>query len=63
MTKGKSTKSGQSTDDLYYTNCIHYDKLAFLVPVIGASKSGDTLKRINFQEDESEKKVEGTPVA
>ena len=37
--------------------------LAFLVSVIGASKSRQTLKRINFQEDENEKEVGGTPVA
>ena len=35
----KSTKSGKSTDELYLRNWIHYDKLAFLVPVIRASKS------------------------
>ena len=50
--KEKSTKTGQSTDKLYSSNWIHYGKLAFLVPVIEASKSRDTLKRINLQEDE-----------
>ena len=63
MAKEKSTKSGQSTDELYSSNWLHYDKLAFLVSVIGASKSRQTLKRINFQEDENEKEVGGTPVA
>ena len=63
MAKEKSTKSGQSTDELYSSNWIHYDKLAFLVSAIGASKSRQTLKRINFQEDENEKEVGGTPVA
>ena len=48
MAKEKSSKSGQSTDELYSSNWIHYDKLAFLVPVIGASKISDTLKKINF---------------
>ena len=53
----------QSNDELYYSNWIHYDKLAFLVPVIGASKSRNALKRIDLQEDENEKEVGGTPVA
>ena len=39
MVKEKSTKIGQSTDELYSTNWIHYDKLAFLVPVIEVSES------------------------
>ena len=59
----KSTKSGQSTNALYSSNWAQYDKLDFLVPVIGASKIRDTLKRINLQEDENEKEVGGTPVA
>ena len=63
MAKEKSTKSGHNTDELYSSNWIHYDKLAFLVPAIGASKSRDTLKRINLQEDENKKEVGGTPVA
>ena len=29
MAKEKSNKSGQSTDELYSSNWIHYDKLAF----------------------------------
>ena len=53
MAKEKSTKSGQSTDELYASKWIHYDKLNFLIPVFGASKSRDTLKRMNLQEDES----------
>ena len=60
MAKEKSTKSGQSTDELYASKWIHYDKLNFLIPVFGASKSRDTLKRINLQEVESAKK-EVTP--
>ena len=44
----KSAKSGQSTNALYSSNWAQYDKLAFLVPVIGASKIRDTLKRINL---------------
>ena len=38
MAKEKSTKSGQSTDELYSSNWIYYDKLVFLVSVIGALK-------------------------
>ena len=45
MPKEKSTKSGQGTDEPYSRNWIHYDKLAFLVPVIGSSKIRDTLKK------------------
>ena len=56
MEKEKSTKSGQSTDELYASKWIHYDKLNFLIPVFGASKSRDTLKRMNLQEDESAEK-------
>ena len=58
IAKEKSSKSGQSTYELYASKWIHYDKLNFLIPVFGASKSRDTLKRMNLQEDESaEKKV------
>ena len=39
MVKEKSTKIGQSTDELYSSNWIHYDKLAFLLPVIEVSES------------------------
>ena len=54
------TESGQSTDELYASKWIHYDKLNFLVPAFGASKSRDTLKRMNLQEGESAEK-EVTP--
>ena len=60
MAKEKSTKSRQSTDELYASKWIHYDKLIFLIPVLGASKSRGTLKRMNLQEDESAEK-EVTP--
>ena len=60
MAKEKNTKSGQSTDELYASKWIHYDKLNFLIPVFGASKSRDTLKRMNLQEDETAEK-EVTP--
>ena len=52
ITKEKTTKSGQSTDD----------KLSFLIPVIGAGKSRDTLKRNSLPEDATEKEGETTPV-
>ena len=39
ITKEKTTKSGQSTDELYKSNWVHYNKLSFLIPVIGAGKS------------------------
>ena len=61
MAKEKSTKSGQSTDELYASKWIHYDKLIFLTPVFWASKSRDTLKRMNLKEDESAEK-EVTPI-
>ena len=60
MVKENSTKSGQSTDELYASKWIHYGKLNFLIPVFGASKSRNTLKRMNLQEDESAEK-EVTP--
>ena len=53
ITKEKNTKSVQSTDKLYASKWIHYDKLNFLIPVFGASKSRDTSKRMNLQEGES----------
>ena len=60
MAKEKCTKSGQSTDELYGSKRIHSDKINFLIPVFGASKSRDTLKRMNLQEDGSAEK-EVTP--
>ena len=62
ITKEKTTKSGQSTDELYKSNWVHYDKLSFLIPVIGAGKSRDTLKRNSLPEDAIEKEGETTPV-
>ena len=50
--KVNKTKSGQSTDELYASNWIHYDRLSFLLPVIKSSKSRDTLKRKNEEENE-----------
>ena len=60
MYKEKSTKSGQSTDELYASKWMHYDKLNFLILVFRASKSRDKLKTMNLQEDESGEK-EATP--
>ena len=54
LSKERRTKSGQSTDELYSSKWAHFDKLAFLTPVIGASKSRDTLKRMNKEEQEEE---------
>ena len=61
-TTTNTTKSGQSTDELYKGNWVHYDKVSFLIPVIGAGKSRDTLKRNSLPEDTTEKEGETTPV-
>lgn len=61
MSKVKTTKSGQSTDELYTSNWVHYDKLSFLIPVIGSAKSRDTLKRKSLEEI-SVKDTESTPI-
>ena len=50
VAKVNKTKIGQSTDELYASSWIHYDRLSFLLPVIKSSKSGDTLKRNNEEE-------------
>ena len=47
VAKVNKTKSGQSTDELYASSWIHYDRLSFLLPVIKSSKSRDTLKHKN----------------
>ena len=57
VAKVNKTKIGQSTDELYASSWIHYDRLSFLLPVIKSSKSGDTLKRNNEEEN---KEVEET---
>ena len=51
VAKVNKTKRGQSTDELYTSNWIHYDRLSFLLPLI-KSKSRDTLKRKNEEENE-----------
>ena len=48
------TKSGQSTDDLYVSNWVHYQSLAFLQPVMKSSSSKNTLKQSNEDQDEIE---------
>ena len=53
VAKVNKTKSGQSTDDLYNSSWIHYDRLSFLLPVIKSSKSQDTLKRKNDNDEEN----------
>ena len=52
VAKVNKTKSGQSTNELYASSWIHYDRLSFLLPVIKSSKSRDTLKRKNEEENE-----------
>ena len=52
VAKVNKTKSGQSADELYASSWIHYDRLSFLLPVIKSSKSRDTLKRKNEEENE-----------
>ena len=47
LSKERNTKSGQATEELYNSNWPFFDQLAFLTPVIGASKSRDTLKRMS----------------
>ena len=52
VAKANKTKSGQSTDELYASTWIYYDRLSFLLPVIKSSKCRDTLKRKNEEENE-----------
>ena len=52
VAKVNKPKSGQSTDELCASSWIHYDCLSFLLPVIKSSKSRDTLKRKNEEENE-----------
>ena len=52
VAKVNKTKSGQSTDELYASSWIHYDRLSFLLPVIKSSKSRDTLKRKNDEKND-----------
>ena len=62
LAKEKSTKSGQNTDELYKSSWIHYQKLSFLIPVIHAGKSRDTLKRNNQSDEAIEIDEESTTV-
>ena len=54
-------KRGQSNGEFYSSNWAHYDKLALLLPAIGASKSRDTLKRSNLQENDNKASTGDTP--
>ena len=40
IAKEKSIKSEQSTDELYSSNWMHYNKLAFLFQLLGLRKVG-----------------------
>ena len=51
VVKVNRTKSGQSTDELYASSWIHYDRLSFLLPAIKSLKKRDTLKRKNEEEN------------
>ena len=62
VAKINKIKSGQSTDEIYTSSRIHYDRLSFVFPVIKSSKSRDTLKRKNEEEnDEVEETRFSTP--
>ena len=52
VAKVNKTKSEQSADKLYASGWIHYDRLSFLLPVLKSSKSSDTLKCKNEEENE-----------
>ena len=54
LSKERNTKSGQATEELYNSNWPFFDQLAFLTPVIGASKSRDTLKRMSVNNDDDD---------
>ena len=58
VSKERATKSGQSTDELYVNKWVNYQQLTFLIPIIGASKSRDSLKRTNSQIVDSEEELE-----
>ena len=45
VAKVNKTKRGQSTDELYTSSWINYDRLSFLLFLIKSSKSRDTLNR------------------
>ena len=47
LNKVKSSKSGQSTDDLYVSQWMFWDKLQFLQSVMKTTRSRDTLSIIN----------------
>ena len=43
--KETKTKSGQSTEELYVSTWAHYNRPAFLLPVMGHSESRETLRK------------------
>ena len=47
--KETKTKSGQSTDELYVCTWAHYNRLTFLLPVMGHSKSRETLRKKRYR--------------
>lgn len=61
LAKVNKTKSGQSTDELYVSGWVHYQRLLFLAPVIKSTKSRDTFKRNINVENEEEKDIDQTP--
>ena len=63
MVKEKTTRSGQSTDELYRSTWPHYDKLFFLIPVIKSAKSRDTMSRKRNAEDEKDLSGKESPSA
>ena len=52
LSKERNTKSSQATEYLYNSNWPFFYQLAFLTPVIGASKSRDTSKRTSVNNDD-----------
>ena len=52
VAKVNKTKSRQSTDEFYTSSWSDYDRSSFLLPVLKSSKSRDTLKRKNVEENE-----------
>ena len=53
VAKVNKIKNRESTDELYASSWIHYDRLSFLLPVIKSSKSRETLKHKNEEENEN----------
>ena len=62
VAKVNKTKSEKSTDELYASSWIHYDRFSFLFPAIKSSKGRDTLKCKNEEHEEVEETRFSTPV-